>query len=69
MSSAIRQDVPAAGGAEPPVPALITRQFRLPLLFGGADGLGLREVDVTLGLDPVTLTVTSFHLQFHKTGT
>jgi hypothetical protein len=68
MSSNVHQEVPAAGTADPPVPALITRQFRLPLLFGGSDGLGLREVDVTLGLDPVTLTVTSFHLQFHKRG-
>lgn len=69
MSSEVRQDVPGAGGAEAPVPALITRQFRLPLLFGGADWLGLREVDVTLDLDPATLTVASFHLQFHKRGT
>jgi hypothetical protein len=54
----------ATGTASSPPP--ITRQFRLPLLFGSHEGLGIREVDVRLELDPLSLTVTSLHLQFHK---
>lgn len=59
----------AKGPASLPAPISpppITRQFRLPLLFGSHEGLGIREVDVTLELDPMSLYVTSFHLQFHK---
>lgn len=54
----------AFGQASSPPP--ITQQFRLPLLCGGRKSQGISEVDVTFELDPMTVTVTSFRLQFHE---
>ena len=66
MSQEVHGATGPASSPPPTSPPPITRQFRLPLLFGSHEGLGIREVDVTLELDPMSLSVTSFHLQFHK---
>lgn len=61
----MNQEVNVASGQASSSPP-ITHQFRLPLLVCGREGRGIRAVDVTFELDPMTVTVTSFRLQFHE---